>query len=101
MWRLIGVLLGKHPLGHALADDDYRFTAALIVVVEVSAGDERHSQRGEESRRNHAEPRQRVFFVSTFYVTLAAELQAEAVGARVTPRDCSAHRDAVHTRQLR
>jgi hypothetical protein len=50
----------EHPLRDALADDHHRLAVGSIVVGEVAAGDDRHAERREESRRDGAEPRARV-----------------------------------------
>ena len=57
-----GVHVRKHPLRQALADDDHLLAVAPIAVVEIAAGDDRHAERGEEARRDRAEPRPRILF---------------------------------------
>ena len=57
---------------------------AAIGVVEVAAGDDRHAERGEESRRHGAEPRARILF---------------AVGLRRSPRPRTGSPDRTRRRR--
>ena len=77
-WRLTRVLVREHPLRQALADDHDRLGVAPIGVGEVAAGDDRHAERREESRRHRAEPRARILF---------------AVGLARSPRPRTGSRD--------
>ena len=80
------VLVGEHPLREALADDDDLLGVAAIGVGEVAAGDERHAERGEESRRDACGTRARILFAVGLRVALDRELEARTERPGVAPR---------------
>src|SRR5262249_4462506 len=62
-----GILSGKHALRDALTDDDDRLAAAAVIVVEVTAFDDGHTERSEETRRDRVQLCHRIFFVSALH----------------------------------
>ena len=88
----------EHPLREALADDHHLFAVAPIGFVEIAAGDDRHAERGEKSRRDGPEPRPRILLAVRLGVALDGELGGEEAG--VAPRHGGADRDALDARQL-
>ena len=94
------VLIREHPLRQALADDDDRLGVAAVAVGEVAAGDDRHAERGEESRRHRAEPRARILFAVRLGVALDGELEARPEAAGIAPRHQRADGDALDAGQL-
>ena len=86
--RFTRVLVREHPLRQALADDDDFFGVAAVGVGEIAAGDDRHAERGEESRRDGAEPRARILFAVRLGVAFDRELRGEEALRRATARPC-------------
>ncbi len=68
---------------------------------EIASGDDRHAQRAEESRRDRAEPRTRIFLTVHLRVPLDRELEARTERAGVAPRHDRADRDALDAGEIR
>src|SRR5260370_32184442 len=48
-----GILIGEHALGESLTDDNHRLRVTLAVeIAEITAGDDRNTERGKESGRD-------------------------------------------------
>ena len=69
------VALREQALRHALTHDDDELAVALVLGVEVAAGDQRHAERREETRRDVAQPGARLLFAVCGRVALDRERQ--------------------------
>src|SRR6185503_2165126 len=91
---------GIQALGDALADDHDPFAAGAILRREIAAGEDRHAERREETRRDVAQPPVRVLLAVGRRVAVAGELKAGAERAGVAPRHEVAGGDALDAGQL-
>ena len=94
------VLIRKHALRHALADDHDRLGVPAVGVREIAAGDDRHAQRREEARRDRAEARARIVLAVGLRVALDGELEARTEDAGIPPRHRRPDGDVLHAGQL-
>src|SRR5207244_10354663 len=69
-----------------------------IRLCEIATSRDPNAERREESRRDRAEPRARIFFAVGFDVTLSRELGGKEAG--IPPRYRRAKGDPFHARQL-
>ena len=91
----------EHSLGQRLTDDHDLLRAGAIVSVEVAAGQDRNTKRGEEPRSDRPRTGNRILFAVLPDAPFNRKLHAAAQVIDVAPRHRAANRDALHTRHFR
>src|SRR6516225_5263697 len=92
-----GILIGEHALRERFADDRNGVIRSPIIIVEVTTGKNRNTERGKKSGREGARVRARIS-VGSVSVTISRELDTKT-GKTVAPGNHVAKRGAVRARQ--
>src|SRR5262249_16573479 len=90
----------EHSLRNALTDDDDRFAALAVRLVEIASGDQRDAKRREIPWRDRTEGGAWIFFARRANVSISRKLEPRAEATRVTIRGDRADCDAFNARQL-
>src|ERR1700733_11496850 len=96
-----GVLIGKHALRNALADDHDVLSAQPIGLVEIAPSHNGNAERREISRPDGAKVGALIFFTGVAVVPFSTELEAWSEIAAITPRNADADGDVLHARKFR